>query len=542
MSFQLRLLTVAVATATSSLSISAYAAGLDRSGQDISGFLQDGTYADVTYAYVDANVSGQDKGNGQGVNVRQTGDITDKYGFFRYSVKADASDSISVGVLYDEPFGAKVTYTGDSNFTGAANGVEKGLIDRLANPERRAEIKQVAEDMKSKFQTYGYSSPEGKAYLKLNSIYNGTNTSLEAIESMVKNGKTPKEIADFVNPQLATKASFNQKQIERDVLPALLDPNVSNEVKADLQKQIAAIQDNGTRLANMIQAINSGVLATDNGKTNVDVNTKNITGLVGLKLGQNKNLQVYAGPALQHLEGEVHLRGNAYKGATGYNAQITPDTAVGWVAGVAYSKPEIALKAALTYRSQIEHNTFIYEELPLASVAKLSLNNSSSQPFKVTTPDSYNLDFQTGLSAKHQLLGTLKVRYVPWSDFTITPPLYNNVAKTQGAEHIVEYAKDQWSAELGLGKKMSDSLAVSGTVGYDSGAGNPTTTLGPIKGYYSVGLGAKYNITPAVAISAGAKYLKFGDATAQLPTGDKVADFKGNDGYIVGLKLSYQQK
>lgn len=36
---------------------------------------------------------------------------------------------------------------------------------------------------------------------------------------------------------------------------------------------------------------------------------------------------------------------------------MSPDTAYGWMAGVAYSKPEIALKAALTYRSEIKHDT-----------------------------------------------------------------------------------------------------------------------------------------------------------------------------------------
>lgn len=46
------------------------------------------------------------------------------------------------------------------------------------------------------------------------------------------------------------------------------------------------------------------------------------------------------------------------------------------MAGVAYSKPEIALKAALTYRSEIKHDTRMAEHLPLAAalqVVKLPL-------------------------------------------------------------------------------------------------------------------------------------------------------------------------
>ncbi len=41
-------------------------------------------------------------------------------------------------------------------------------------------------------------------------------------------------------------------------------------------------------------------------------------------------------------------------------------------------------------------------------------------------------------------------------------------------------------------------------------------------------------------MSAGGKYLWFGDAQGQIPTKKTVSDFESNDGYIVGVKLSYQ--
>ena len=56
------------------------------------------------------------------------------------------------------------------------------------------------------------------------------------------------------------------------------------------------------------------------------------------------------------------------------------------------------------------------------------------------------------------------------------------------------------------------------------------------------GIGAKYNVTPEWAVSAGGKYLWFGDAKGQLPTQKLVGDFQDNDGYILGMKLSYQGK
>ena len=400
--------TLAIAVASIGAIGSAHAAGLDRSGQDVSAFLQDGTYAELVYTYIDADVSGKDNGG------RATGDVAEAYDFARFGVKADINDTFSVGVLYDEPFGAAVQYRGNSDFvaTDARTGVANGA---------------------------------------------------------------PLQVA--------------------------------------------------------------GLSATKQGEgTNVEIRTQNATLLLGAKLGESKNFQIYGGPQMQRLTGEVHLRGTAYGPMTGYDANIGADMGYGWVAGVAYHKPEIALKAALTYRSEIDHERSIAEVVPATTYA-------GSQNFKVTLPESWNLDFQTGINPTTLL--TAKVRYVPWSDFDIRPPQYGNVTALGNNNvplPIVGYDKDQWSAEVGLGKKVSDKLAVSGSVGYDSGAGNPVSTLGPIKGYYSLGLGAKYNVTPEWSVSVGGKYLKFGDATAQLPNGVKVGEFDDNDGFIAGVKLAYQQK
>ena len=129
-------------------------------------------------------------------------------------------------------------------------------------------------------------------------------------------------------------------------------------------------------------------------------------------------------------------------------------------------------------------------------------------------------------------------------DFAIVPPLYNEVSKRATNDDkglpLVSYDDDQWQVELGLAKRLTPALALSGNIGWDSGAGNPVTSLGPIEGYYSAGLGAKYNVTENWAVSAGGKYLWFGDAKGQIPTGDIVSDFESNDGYVLGVKVSYQ--
>ncbi|MGP5543265.1 OmpP1/FadL family transporter [Psychrobacter celer] len=405
--FHLKTLTVAVAAL--SVASVASAAGLDRSGQDITAFLQDGTYAESVYTYIDADVSGKDSSG------NKIDDIAESYDFFRYGVKTDINDTFSIGILYDEPFGAAADYSGNNNF-----------VDQ--------------------------------------------------------------------NP-----------------------------------------------------------LSPRNGEgTNVEVRTESITGILGAKLGENKNLQVYGGPVAQRVKADVKLRGTAYIAANGYTTHISPDQDYGWIAGMAYSKPEIALKAALTYRSEIEHSAKAAESYPVVDsgaipdpiVSALGLSSTRSDSIDITTPESVNFDFQTGINPT--TLATAKVRWVPWSDFAIVPSLYNDVSKVATQDDkglaLVSYDKDQWQVELGLAKRLAPKFAVSGTVGWDSGAGDPVTSLGPIEGYYSVGLGGKYDITENWAVSAGGKYLRFGDADGQVPTKQVVSKFEDNDGFALGVKLSYQAK
>jgi long-chain fatty acid transport protein len=270
---------LSVAIATFSVASAASAAGLDRSGQDITAFLQDGTYAETVYTYIDADVTGKD------TSGNKIDDIAEDYDFFRYGVKTDINETFSIGVLYDEPFGAAADYVGDSNFVDATG--------------------------------------EG---------------------------------------------------------------------------------------------------------TNVEVRTESLTGILGAKFGENKEFQVYGGPVAQRVKADVKLRGEAYSVANGYTLNVNADQDYGWLAGASYSKPEIALKAALTYRSEIEHTANSAELYPFVDslpIPGLSANRSGD--IEITTPESVNFDFQTGINPT--TLATAKVRWVPWSDFAITPGLYNGFSQ-----------------------------------------------------------------------------------------------------------------
>ena len=268
--------------------------------------------------------------------------------------------------------------------------------------------------------------------------------------------------------------------------------------------------------------------------TRVEVTSKNLTTLLGYNL--NKNFMIYGGPALQELQADVHLRGETYRTSSGYNNSFD-DIAVGWVAGMSYAKPELGILASLTYRSEIDHKTTIQEYIPGLG----SFENSGT----ITTPESVNLNLQTGLNPTTALFA--KVRWVPWGDFAYYPPQLKAVTAALGAANgkglpLLTYHDDQTAVELGIGKRLSPKLAMSVSGLWDSGAGAPAPTLGPVEGYWGVGLAAKYNLNENVAFSLGGRYMWFGDVKGEVSDGRIVGDFKDNNGYIVGMKLSYKSK
>lgn len=385
-----------------------FAAGLDRSGQSISAFLQPGNYAEAGISVLDPEVQGKDNtGN-------KVSDMGEDYYFPTAAIKIQATDKISLGLLYDQPFGADSQY-----------------------------------------------APESNAFATVNT--------------------------------------------------------------------------------------NNGVLEG----TSVEVKTNSITALIGYQ--PNANWNVYAGPVYQTVKAKVSLRGTAYKGPQvlgGYDIDIKEGEAYGWLAGFAYSIPEIALKAAVTYRSEIKHELDTTETFRFGTDGALyipgftgtALGKTVTPTYhkaEITTPQSVNIDLQSGVAKN--TLAFANIRWVHWDQFAVKPAYLSQLtgALTGKQQNLVDYSDDQWSATVGLGHKFNAKWSGTAAVGWDSGAGNPVTTLGPVEGYWSVGLGGQYSPTENYFIQAGVKYFWLGDADAQ--TGGAVAgSFEDNTALGYGMKIGYR--
>jgi long-chain fatty acid transport protein len=181
------------------------------------------------------------------------------------------------------------------------------------------------------------------------------------------------------------------------------------------------------------------------GNTKVKVDTQNISMIFGFQ--PNENFNFYGGGVYQTVKGNVSLRGKAYSLYNGYDAKIKETSGAGWLAGAAFQIPDIALKASVTYRSEIDHDADATETIAIAdalgampasqlqgllaslgntgaamtpALLKALAANKESGKTKITTPQSVNLDFQTGIMENTVAFANL--RWVDWSSFSIRSP------------------------------------------------------------------------------------------------------------------------
>ncbi|MCA0045011.1 OmpP1/FadL family transporter [Celeribacter litoreus] len=244
------------------------------------------------------------------------------------------------------------------------------------------------------------------------------------------------------------------------------------------------------------------------------VDTTAVTGILRYEFAERYS--VYGGLRVLKSSGEVYLPAIPLAAAPEYAMSTSHETDVGYLLGVSYEIPDIALRASLTYNSQID--------IDFDTTETLTGFGTFAGTMPVSMPASVNFDFQTGIAADTLLM--FSARWAEWTKTDITPQYYDN---------LVSYSEDVWSYSLGVGRRFNDKLSGSIAIGYEPGSGDIVGNLGPTDGYKSVTAGLKYQITDQTALSGGVSYVWIGDAT----TSTILADFADNTAVGVGFKLSH---
>jgi len=242
------------------------------------------------------------------------------------------------------------------------------------------------------------------------------------------------------------------------------------------------------------------------GGTEAIIDSLGVTGLARYKFAQN--FSVHGGVRYQEIDGSVALGGMAFGGLNGYNAVFDSDDSFGFAIGAAYERPEIALRVALTYNSEITHDLPTQETIGPMPVA-------APGSTEVVTPQSLNLDIRTGVAENTLFIGS--IRYSTWSDTIVAPDFF---------DAAVDMINPSWSTSfaIGFGTEDGDDLV---------------SPLGPTDGNTSLTLAARYTQSNFV-VSGGLRLTDLGDALAETGTPDEArASFEGNEAVSFGLRLGY---
>ena len=251
------------------------------------------------------------------------------------------------------------------------------------------------------------------------------------------------------------------------------------------------------------------------------------TTLVGrYKFGNG--FSMHAGLRSQSIQGNITLSGQAYGGTDVYKLTTNKVSETGYLIGAAYERPDIALRVALTYNSAIDYKltgnevTSAFGPLPTYTL-------------ETSTPESLNLEFQTGVAANTLVFGS--IRYAKWGDFEVPQSALaggNNLASID----------DSTSYNIGVARRFTDQFAGSVSITYEPKGDDLGSPLSPTNGLVGISIGGAYDVSDQITISGGINYTKVGDSLSQGDNGSGVnverASFTDNSVVGVGFSVAYK--
>jgi long-subunit fatty acid transport protein len=249
--------------------------------------------------------------------------------------------------------------------------------------------------------------------------------------------------------------------------------------------------------------------------SSAEVNSNAISGILQYNMGNGAS--VYGGLRAQSLQAEAVLTP-----IPGYTIESNTDYQLGYLVGAAYERPDIALRVALTYHSEVTH------ELDLTETGAVAIGGLETSTEEVNMPQALNLEFQSGVAEDTLVFGS--VRWVEWSETVINPVAYQRAGQPRP---LVFFEDDRITYTLGLGRRLNETWSILGSVSYEENTGSITGNLGPVDGFTAYSLGAIYR-KDNMKVTGGVRYSEIGDATSFSG-----AEFTDNSALSAGVRVGW---
>ncbi|MDZ7710557.1 MAG: outer membrane protein transport protein [Roseovarius sp.] len=257
------------------------------------------------------------------------------------------------------------------------------------------------------------------------------------------------------------------------------------------------------------------------GTSHASVDSVRYTGMAKYKA--TDRFSIYGGLSYVGLSGSLEVFSPTTGGPTTppnplavgtYSLAVNKDFQVGYMLGAAYEIPDIALRVALTYESETEHD----------------FRDTTGSPFEVELPRSLTLHAQSGIAADTLLFGS--VRWREWSEFQVAPQDFFSFSPLAppATTPIAFGTDDIYTYRLGIGRRVNENWSGAFILGYEEQTNNQVGNLEGTDGYLSYTVAVTHE-TEAWDITGALSYVDLENATTS------VANFSGNEAFGFGLKI-----
>lgn len=248
-----------------------------------------------------------------------------------------------------------------------------------------------------------------------------------------------------------------------------------------------------------------------------------LTGILQYNLPESTSVaggrfSLYGGGRIQYVDADANV-----PFLNAYNVDADNDLSPGFLFGAAWERPDLGMRVSVTYTSEIQSD--------LDTVESFRGGPGFVGVTAIDTPSSLTLDVRTGLNPKTLLYGS--VRYVPWGDFEVTPPLFGQAT---GGSALAFFADDRTTFRLGLGRRLDENWSMFGEVGYEASTGSGTSNLTPADGFISGTLGATYK-HDRFSTTIAVRYADVGDADTILGGVFPAGQFQDSSLWAFGVRF-----
>jgi long-subunit fatty acid transport protein len=125
------------------------AGGIERNAQSPSVLFEEGTYVELSYSWVNPDVSGVQVISAVGA---ESGDVAPSYGFASLAYRQDINENVSFALILDEPVGADVDYSGIGSSPGYLYRSGTGSQAEINSQQLTAALRY---EMEGGFSVYG---------------------------------------------------------------------------------------------------------------------------------------------------------------------------------------------------------------------------------------------------------------------------------------------------------------------------------------------------------------------------------------------------